>query len=414
MEKIKKSDTQSIKCSSCKSGDGYLNFEKLVKNLWEEHHLDLSKSIINPNFQYQGVFKLFLENDKKFELKRICLPRNWFLYGENIIKVRVNNMECVYYKCIHNNEHLIIDLPIIKNIDNDSVIFLIVDLQNVMEYYSNLYKEQIYNLYPSLKEKIKLELEIEPFKIASVYRSKERFFHMFPQYHSSFTTISDNQEDGINDCVLWVKIPKICKFKLNNIYFFDDPSEIMSRSLLKFIDIVCRRKFRRYIHKFIDKKINSTKFTKKLKDLNILNKRKAKKVITNYDSVKNKIKLEESDISNLINTYEKKYINKPRKKKILYQLTREDYHLYHHNESDFKNSFKWESIIVFNRKTKWWVRFHLILMAILIIFACTYFFNKIVPIEIVQYFFTNLKFEIWDFFKFAITISIFSLIALTW
>ncbi len=148
------------RCICCQD-DRIFKLEDISRDQWEEHHYDCSKSLINPRIQFQGLFIINCENIDELEtMKRICLPNNWFLRGEDILDFKINNLESPYYKCLikRRNPRLIIDIHELS-LKRGDAIFLIVNLQDTMKTKEKSFKNFLIRIGCSKKKIKKLDLD---------------------------------------------------------------------------------------------------------------------------------------------------------------------------------------------------------------------------------------------------------------
>lgn len=122
-------EKQDFRCKTCPR-EGTYRIKVITNLLWEEHHHDYSKSILNPILQYQALF--LIKNKESTgksikNIKRICFPEGWMLKGEDIIDIRINNSYCPFFNCVfqgEENNHLVVDLHDAPLRNGDSFYFI--------------------------------------------------------------------------------------------------------------------------------------------------------------------------------------------------------------------------------------------------------------------------------------------------
>lgn len=433
------------------------------KTQWEEQRLDLSKSPLNYKIEYKSLFKII---EPCYDIKKICLPEHWFLGEEDILDIEVNNIKCSYYKCLKGKEHLVLDLmntPITKEIN---VLFIKVYTQDIMEFYTEAFKGKL-SKFSTISKNTNIIIKIK--KLERKYYSEGLFisrffsrFRIFPRFNFEYLFYSEDFETE-RKLDIYVKIPKFCKFKNITNYKRSSYDIIDFIQHLYFLKNFCAGNLKKLIKLYFEKyeKLSKKDYSEKIKKLKCklykkkdkflfriknFRKWKLKKYVKNYFKIKNnlfninkiltylKVKSTEKETS----TEEEPLIEEGRQKLetsidneittdikdsnitegLIYQLSKEDYELYHLKEERFSSNLKLKGLIIYKIKTKIWTLFPLIFVFLLIIislvyftFLATYFLE---PFNGLKFFFNSIKFSNWDFLKISMTVSIWALIALNW
>ena len=364
-------------------------FEKFINQktvLWEKHLLDCSKSIINPLYQYQGVYNIDIKNEEitkkneKSKLKylnsvqKVCLPKDWFLCGEEIIDIKLNNNECIYCKCPQKFNRLVIDLNNLK-LKSGDIINLIAITQHTLEFRSDL-----------LKMFLELKFNVENIKFDYYYLEKKVFTSgiLFPKYKSFLITTSEPFEKILN-LDYWLKIPDLFEFEINEFYMVDkkDYSYIEDKFVLEF--------------------------------LNIVKKRKLMKCIINYSEIKEsfkKIRKKRKELKNKIEQNKEKIKKSTEIKSALYQFTQENTRNYNFKQKELDRYLIWESEIKFNFMIKMWFWIPLIIACIPTFIAFNFLISYWFGMSLIN--FSVLNFNTWLLFTISLTISTWILLALNW
>lgn len=363
-------------CETCNNFN--FNLEEIMELQWEEHHLDFSKSLLNPKYQFQAVYKY--KNNSYLKLKRICLPNDWFLYGDDIIDITINSDQCPYCRCSFHNK-LVIDLKKVITPCSEDLFYLIVNTQITMKYNSKVFEDMLMYFNEDNLQERDLNVNLENLK--KYYLTKNNI--IFSEYTYDFGT-SPEPFKKIRNIDFWITIPKICKFKENNFYTEKGYEIVYKRYYLDLLKKLKKRKF---------KKIISKENYSKLKD-----KKSFEREIRDDPDV---------DFTEFKRGKEKRYL-----KKAIFQKIEKNSQSYHYNHENLEDFLVWDGKIVFTRTMKTRVIFPLLVACIFIFFSCDYlrfnFFNNslINYTQLVGYFNT------WNLLILSLNACIWLLLALTW
>lgn len=423
-------EKKDFRCKTCPREETY-RIEVITRLIWEEHHHDFSKSILNPKLQYQA---LFLINKKDStdnpitNIKRICFPKDWMLKGEDIIDIRINNSYCPFFNCVFQDEedHLVVDLHNTPLSGGDSFYFIAniqdiwrtkvdafsrfldrfiifnnelknSDNQKNSENGSNNDEEKKKRL-DRLQKKINTDYLEEAYTKKSLFKSKKYIFHYL---------IYCTPMEKIDLVDYWIKIPNICEIEESCVW--DSNSEKTCKMIAdeKYLSILNRKKLKKILQdepkmekieeiQNSDLKKVKNDYQKKIKCLNIKSSEENLKEILKKNGSEEKFK------ENLKKNGYKEIGS------LRYQSSEIDHQLYHLRVKNLTTSILIRNVLKFKKEIIRWYRLPLFLSGLQIILALIYLFFY----DFIIYFLP--EFNSWVFLTFSINILTLLLISLNW
>ncbi len=410
-------EKKDFRCKTCPREETY-RIEVITRLVWEEHHHDYSKSILNPLLQYQALF-LINEKDSTDKpitnIKRICFPEGWMLKGEDIIDIRINNSYCSFFNCAFQDEekHLVVDLQNAPLSTGDSFYF-IANIQDIwstkVEAFSSfldrfiIFNNELKNsdkqknsengsnndeekrrkkkTLELLQKKINTDYLEEAYTKKPLFKSKKYIFHYL---------IYCTPMKKIDLVDYWIKIPNICEIEESCVW--DSNSEKTCEMIVdeKYLSILNRKKLKKILQDVPEIEEIQNSELKKVKKL----------YQEKIDSLK--INSSEENLSEELKEDGFKEIGRLR-----YQSSEVDHQLYHQRVENLTTSILIRNVLKFKKEILRWYRLPLFLSVLQIILALGYLFCY----DFIMYFLP--EFNSWVFLTFSINILTLLLISLNW